>query len=182
MVPSQLYFDPNTPVLGQFFICRNHDKKCKAQSKRLSPCKPSQSHQGPGSWIGPLNVVMPSTVKDDTSGQLHKKKHQKKNQGNFEKNKKFLSSFRKCKFKEIKNLNSCITTYAQKSTVPRPRRYSPPKVLEKTSLWNYNTSKFISASHKFQGGGSYHISLYTSQNLFFGKITIWTFPVIFANS
>ena len=68
---------------------------------------------------------MPRTVEDDTSGKLHKKKTQIKKYGNFEKNVKFQPNFWKCKFKEIKKLNSYVTTYVQKSTPP-PKKYSPP--------------------------------------------------------
>ena len=47
---------------------------------------------------------MPRTAEDKTFGQLLKKKNQRKNLGNFEKNVKFLSNFRKCKFKEKKTI------------------------------------------------------------------------------
>ena len=33
---------------------------------------------------------MPGTAEDDTSGQLHKKKNQRKNKGSFEKRKIFI--------------------------------------------------------------------------------------------
>ena len=58
-------------------------------------------------------------------------------QDNCEKNVKCSSCFRKSKFKEIKKLNSYITTYVQKIPPPLPylpRRYSPStKISEKTS-------------------------------------------------
>ena len=68
---------------------------------------------------------MSGTVEENSSGQLHKKKNQGKNQGNFEKNINFLLNFRKCKLKEIKKLNSYIAIYMWKSTMPPIRDIAP---------------------------------------------------------
>ena len=92
-------------------------KNIRLSKKGFFPVSLYRAGKGEGSWAEHFNV-MPRTVKDGTSGQLHKKKNKRKNWGNFEKNVKLSSNFRKCKFKEIKKFNSYITTYVQKSTRP----------------------------------------------------------------
>ena len=72
-------------------------------------------------WAGPVNA-MPRNIDDNTSGQPHEKSRKiQENYRNFDENAKLLLNFRKCKFKEIKKLNSYITTYVQKSN-----RFSSP--------------------------------------------------------
>ena len=96
MVPPQFSITPIPLVLCQFFITRNHDNKYKTQKKNFFTVSLHRSVKCQGH-------VMLRSVEDNTSGQLYKTKNQRKNWENFEKNVKFSSSFRKCKFKKMKN-------------------------------------------------------------------------------
>ena len=75
-------------------------------------------------------------LKTTLLGNCIKRKIEEKKYGSFEKNVKFSSNFMKCKFKEIRKLNSYITIYIQKITGPHQEIYP----------CNYNSSKFISDS------------------------------------
>ena len=120
--PLTYFLTPISPVLGQFFISRNHGRKYEAGKKGFFPVILRRAVRGQGHGQR-LLMSCPGLLK--TTLLENCIKTQIKKCGNFEKNVKFQPNFRKCKFKEIKKLNSYVTTYVQKSTPP-PRKYSPP--------------------------------------------------------
>ena len=113
-------------------------KNTRLSKKGFFPVSLHRGVKGQGHGQG-LLMSCPGLLKTTLLGNCIKKKIKEKIREAL-RNVKFSLNFRKCKLKEIKKLNSYITTHVQKNTgsplgdiAPLPTPPHPPKIAEKTS-------------------------------------------------